>query len=47
MGMDRNHIAMAENGSVIELTPKTIKLGGTVPAGEVLWTAPAWATWAP
>jgi ribonuclease J len=35
MGMDRNHIAIAENGGVIELTPKTIKLGGTVPAGEV------------
>ena len=35
MGMDRNHIAIAENGSVIEITAKTIKLGGTVPAGEV------------
>jgi ribonuclease J len=35
MGMDRNHIAIAENGGVIEITPKTIKLGGTVPAGEV------------
>ena len=35
MGMDRNHIAIAENGSVIEITAKTIKLGGTVPSGEV------------
>ncbi|MCI6055443.1 ribonuclease J [Dysosmobacter sp.] len=35
MGMDRNHIAIAENGSVIEITGKTMKLGGTVPAGEV------------
>ena len=35
MGMDRNHIAIADNGSVIELTAKTLKIGGTVPAGEV------------
>ena len=35
MGMDRNHIAIAEIGSVIELTAKTLKIGGTVPAGEV------------
>ena len=35
MGMARNHIAIAENGSVIEITPKTMKLGGSVPAGEV------------
>ena len=35
MGMDRNHIAIADNGSVIEITAKTIKLGGTVPSGEV------------
>ncbi len=35
MGMDRNHIAIAENGSVIEITAKTIKLNGSVPAGEV------------
>ena len=35
MGMERNHIAIAENGSVIEITGKTMKLGGTVPAGEV------------
>ena len=35
MGMDRSHIAIAENGSVIEITPKTMKINGTVPAGEV------------
>ena len=35
MGMDRNHIAIAENGSVIELTAKTLKIGGVIPAGEV------------
>ena len=35
MGMARNHVAIAENGSIIELTAKTMKLGGTVPAGEV------------
>ena len=33
--MDRNHIAIADNGSVIEITAKTIKMGGTVPSGEV------------
>ena len=35
MGMDRNHIAIADNGSVIELTAKTLKINGTVPSGEV------------
>ena len=35
MGMDRNHIAIADNGSVIEMTTKTMKLNGTVPAGEI------------
>ncbi len=35
MGMERNHIAIAENGSVIELTAKTMKINGTVPAGEI------------
>ena len=35
MGMDRNHIAIADNGSVIELTTKTLKINGTVPSGEV------------
>ena len=36
MGMDRNHIAIADNGSVIELTTKTLKMGASVPAGEIL-----------
>ena len=31
MGMARNNIAIADNGSVIEITPKTIKVNGTVP----------------
>lgn len=35
MGMDRNHIAIADNGGVIEITAKTVKVNGTVPAGEV------------
>ena len=35
MGMDRNHIAIADNGTVIEMTTKTLKLGGSVPSGEV------------
>ncbi len=35
MGMDRNHIAIADNGSVIEFTAKTLKINGSVPAGEV------------
>jgi len=35
MGMERNHIAIAENGSVIELTSKTMKINGTVPAGAI------------
>ena len=35
MGMARNHIAIAENGNVIEITAKTMKLNGSVPAGEV------------
>ena len=35
MGMDRNHIAIADNGSVIELTAKTLKITGPVPSGEV------------
>ena len=35
MGMDRNHIAIADNGSVIELTVKTMKIGSSVPAGEI------------
>ncbi len=35
MGMDPKNIVIAENGSVIEMTAKTIKLNGSVPAGEV------------
>ena len=35
MGMDRNRIAIADNGTVIELTAKTLKMNGSVPAGEV------------
>ena len=35
MGMDRNHIAIADNGSVIEITAKTLKVNGSVPSGEV------------
>ena len=35
MGMERNHIAIAENGTAIEITPKTIKLGASVPSGEI------------
>ena len=35
MGMDRNHVAIAETGNVIELTTKTMKINGSVPAGEV------------
>ena len=35
MGMDRNHVAIADNGSVIEMTAKTMKMTTSVPAGEV------------
>ena len=35
MGMDRNHVAIADNGSVIEMTAKTLKMTSSVPAGEV------------
>jgi len=35
MGMDRNHIAIADNGNVIEITVKTLKINGSVPTGEV------------
>ena len=35
MGMDRNRIAIADNGTVIELTAKNLKMNGSVPAGEV------------
>ena len=36
MGHDRRRILIGENGRVMELTPKTAKLGETVPAGKVL-----------
>ena len=35
MGMDRNHVAIADNGTVIEMTAKTLKMTSSVPAGEV------------
>ena len=35
MGMDRTHVAIADNGSVIEMTAKTLKMPSSVPAGEV------------
>ena len=35
MGMDRNHVAIADNGAVIEMTAKTMKIATSVPAGEV------------
>ena len=35
MGMAPNHIIISDIGRVIELTPKTCKLGGTVTAGKV------------
>ena len=35
MGMAPNHIFISDIGRVIELTPKTCKLGGTVTAGKV------------
>ena len=35
MGMDPRHIVISDIGRVIEITPRTIKLTGTVPAGQV------------
>ena len=35
MGMDRNHIAIPDNGAVIEMTTKTLKVNGSVPSGEI------------
>lgn len=35
MGMEHNHIAIAENGAVIEITGKSMKLNGSVPSGDV------------
>ena len=35
MGMDSNHILISDIGKVIELTPNSAKINGTVPAGRV------------
>ncbi|HIT31037.1 MAG TPA: ribonuclease J, partial [Candidatus Scatomorpha stercoravium] len=35
MGVDANHTVVAENGSVIELSRKTVKMADSVPAGRV------------
>ena len=35
MGMDPQNIVISDLGKVIEVTPKTIKLNGVVPAGQV------------
>ena len=36
LGMDARNVAIAENGSVIELTHRSIRINGSVPAGQVL-----------
>ena len=36
MGMNPKNILISDIGSVIECTPKTCRLGGTVPAGKIL-----------
>jgi len=36
MGHDPKYMALGENGRVIEMTAKTIRLGDAVPAGKVL-----------
>ncbi len=36
MGVEEKNTVLPENGSVIELTARTIKLNGTVPSGEVM-----------
>lgn len=36
MGMDPRNIVVAENGSVIEMTSKSIKVSGTVPSGQIM-----------
>ncbi|MDO4750049.1 MAG: ribonuclease J [Eubacteriales bacterium] len=36
MGADPRGVLVGENGRVIEITPKSIKLGGTVPSGTIL-----------
>ena len=47
MGMDSKNILISDIGQVIELTPNTAKIDGTVPAGPGLCgRLRAWATWA-
>ncbi len=36
MGMNPRHICVGEVGSIIELSSRTCKLGGSVPAGDIL-----------
>ena len=36
MGHDRKNVIIGENGRMIEMTAKSVKLGGNVPAGQVL-----------
>ena len=36
MGHDRRNVIIGENGRVIEMTAKSVKLGETVPSGQVL-----------
>ena len=35
MGMDPRNIVISDVGKIIELTPKSVKLNGTVPSGKV------------
>ncbi len=35
MGMDPTHVAVTDNGGVVEITAKTIKVTAPVPAGEI------------
>jgi len=46
MGMDRKNIVLPVAGQVIEMSQDSLTIAGTVPTGEVLWTAWASATWA-
>ena len=36
MGIDPRHIVISETGRIVEISPKSAKLGGTVPTGQVL-----------
>ena len=44
MGVDANHTVVAENGSVIELSRKTVKVPTASRPGAYSWTAAASAT---